>query len=104
MTLPTRAAVLGASRRLDRSQPSILCRENPKSAATMEIDASQVQALPLIYQVVLALLTGCVVGGFAILTYVGIREACDAWTEWRIERLNREAWFAEEERIHRKSR
>jgi hypothetical protein len=59
----------------------------------MEIDPSQVQGLPVIYQALLALLAGCVIGGLVILTYVGIRAGFHAWTEWRIKRLNRETWF-----------
>jgi hypothetical protein len=63
------------------------------NSLAMEIDPSQVQGLPVIYQALLALLAGCVIGGLVILTYVGIRAGFHAWTEWRIKRLNRETWF-----------
>jgi hypothetical protein len=69
----------------------------------MEIDASQLQGLPSIYQAGLALLVGCVIGALTLLVYVGIRAACDAWTERRIEQLSRKTWFAEQERIHRET-
>jgi hypothetical protein len=70
----------------------------------MEIDVSQLQGLPFTYVFLFVCLAASVIGGLAILAYVGIRAGLDAWKERRIERLTRKAWLAEREGKHRESR
>ena len=68
--------------------------------ATLE----QVRSLPLPSLIVFAVLLACALGGVLILFYVGIRAAFDAWRRRREERAAAEAWFADQERIHRESK
>jgi hypothetical protein len=60
--------------------------------------------LPLPYAILLFVLLLSVVGGACTMLYVGVCAALDAWRVRRSRRLDREAWFAEQARIHRDSK
>ena len=60
--------------------------------------------LPLPYAIVLFVLLLSVVGGALTMLYVGVCAALDAWRVRRSHQLDRDAWFAEQARIHRQSK
>jgi hypothetical protein len=68
--------------------------------ATLE----QLRNLPVPSIIVFGVLLVCALGGIAILLYVAIRAALDAWRARREQRAAAEAWFADQERIHRESK
>jgi hypothetical protein len=68
------------------------------------VTLEQLRNLPLPSLIVFGVLVACALGGVVILIYVGIRAGFDAWRTRRQEREAAEAWFADQERIHRESK
>jgi hypothetical protein len=64
----------------------------------------EIASLSVPYTILLFVLVLSVVGGIGTMLYVGICAALDAWRLRQSWRLDREAWFAEQARIHRKSK
>jgi hypothetical protein len=64
----------------------------------------EIVSLSLPYTILLLVLVLSIVGGICTMLYVGICAARDAWRRRQSWRLDREAWFAEQARIHRESK
>ena len=64
----------------------------------------EIASLSVPYTILLFVLVLSVVGGICTMLYVGICAALDAWRLRQSRQLDREAWFAEQARIHRESK